>query len=100
MKYTESEIRKVVREEIENTAQQGAEPEPEPEVAGPGAMEIKKVKVALGRIKGVMGAVIKSLAKAGPRARVNFAMHLLTPLNLQSGELTLLKTEMEKRIEK
>jgi hypothetical protein len=98
MKYTESEIRKVVREEIENAAQQGDKPEPE--VAGPGAMEIKKMKAALARIKGVMGAVIKSVSKGGPTARVNFAAAMIAPLNLQSNELTQLKTKMETLIEK
>ena len=96
MKYAESEIRKVVREEIENAAQQGAEPEPE--VAGPGAMEIKKLKAATVRIQGAMKTLVKSINKAGPTARVNFAAAMIAPLNLQSNELMQLKTKMEKQI--
>jgi len=98
MKYTESEIRKVVREEIENATQQGAKPEPE--VAGPGAMEIKKLEVATKRIQGVMKNLIKGISKASPTVRVNFAAAMIAPLNLQSNELMQLKTKIENLIEK
>jgi hypothetical protein len=90
VKITEKEIRDMVREELENIPEQERS-------TGPGAMQIKKANQALARVKNVMGQALSSLEGLGARARVNFALNLLTPLNLEAREIVLLKQELDKK---
>jgi hypothetical protein len=90
VKITEKEIRDMVREELENIPEQE-------KPTGPGAMQIKKANQALARVKNVMGQALSSLEGLGARARVNFALNLLAPLNLEAREIVLLKQELDKK---
>lgn len=92
---SEEEIRNIIREELKNISEQApADP------TGAGAAEIKKSRAALARVKNIMEPAIASVIKLGGRAKVNFAMDMLSGLNLNSAELNLLKTEMEKALKK
>ena len=90
MKITKKEIRDLVREELENITEQE-------KVGGPGAAQIKKANQALTRVKNVMGQALSSLEGLGARARINFALNLLAPLNLEGREIVLLKQELDKK---
>jgi hypothetical protein len=98
VKLSEEEIKNIIREELKNVLEQKpADP------TGAGAAEIKKFKksrAALARVKNMMGPAIANVIKLGARAKVNFAMDILSGLKLNSAELNLLKTEMEKAIKK
>jgi|TARA_R110002074_G_scaffold20402_6_gene64760 hypothetical protein len=90
MKYTVEQIKSIVKEEIEEVVQSQAP-------SGAGSLQIKKAEKGLQRIKNVMVPVMKSLENLGLKARVNFALHLLTPLNLQSNEIIALKSALDKQ---
>ena len=91
MKITEKEIRDMVREELENIPEQE-------KPTGPGAMQIKKANQALARVKNVMGQALSSLEGLGAKARVNFALNLLAPLNLEAREIVFLKQQYKVKI--
>ena len=101
MKLSEKEIRNIIREELKNISEQEpqqAENNPAPDTpTGPGAMQIKKANQALARVKNVMEQVLSSLEGLGAKARVNFALNLLAPLNLEAREIVLLKQELDKK---
>ena len=90
MKLSEKEIRDIIREELESIPEQE-------NPAGPGAMQIKKANQALARVKNVMGQALSSLEGLGAKARVNFALNLLAPLNLEAREIVFLKQELDKK---
>jgi hypothetical protein len=103
MKLSEQEIREIIQEELKNIseqdpAKQQAAPKEEP--TGAGALEIKKAKAAMARIKSVMEPVIGNIIKLGSRAKVNFAISLISPLQMKPGEINLLKTELDKAASK
>ena len=89
MKLSEKEIRDIIREELENIPEQE-------NPSGPGAAQIKRANLGLSRIKNVMEPVIKQLSNLGLRARVNFALELLSPLGLEQREILLLKQDLDK----
>jgi hypothetical protein len=98
MKLSEKEIRDIIREELKNLSEQ--QPGGDEKITGPGAMQIKKAEKGLNRIKNVMAPTLKSLENLGLRARVNFALHLLEPLNLQQREIVELKKQLDKKVKK
>lgn len=100
MKLSEKEIRNIIREELKNISEQNP-PEQKPvDPTGAGAAEIKKSRAALARVKNMMEPAIANVVKLGARAKVNFAMDMLSGLKLNPAELNLLKTEMENAIKK
>ena len=100
MKLSEKEIRNIIREELKNISEQNP-PEQKPvDPTGAGAAEIKKSRAALARVKNMMEPAIANVVKLGARAKVNFAMDMLSGLKLNPAELNLLKTEMENAVKK
>jgi hypothetical protein len=104
MKLSEQEIREIIQEELKNIseqdpAKQQAAPKKE-DPTGAGALEIKKAKAAMSRVKSVMEPVIGNIIKLGSRAKVNFAISLISPLQMKPGEINLLKTELDKAASK
>ena len=103
MKLSEKEIRNIIREELKNISEQDPamqQASPEEDPTGAGAMEIKKAKAAMARVKSVMEPVIGNIIKLGSRAKVNFAISLISPLQMKPGEINLLKTELDKAASK
>jgi hypothetical protein len=100
VKLSEEQIKNIIREELKNVLEQNPAEQKPADPTGAGAAEIKKSRAALARVKNMMGPAIANVIKLGARAKVNFAMDILSGLKLNSAELNLLKTEMEKAIKK
>jgi hypothetical protein len=89
MKLSEKEIRDIIREELESIPEQE-------NPSGPGSAQIKKANLAMDRIQPSMTPIFKQLKGLGTRARVNFALRLVSPLGLEEREILLLKQELDK----
>tara|TARA_Y100001938_G_C8098376_1_gene439756 strand:+ start:4383 stop:4691 length:309 start_codon:yes stop_codon:yes gene_type:complete len=97
MKLTEQEMRQIIREELNNISEQEPAAAGEAQPVGAGAAQIKKAQAALKRVQTMMDQAIDSLVGLGVRARVNFALSILAPLNLEPKEIILLKQDLDKR---